>query len=206
MRTFGLLAAAAAAAALAGCATVPAAVTTFAGRACASEPDLAGAVSLTPKKADAPFVVTTKVDAATPCLDRSGQSGPYLVYALPADREGKVVNVGSVVEQARLLPPSVALLDSAGKVTRTFPASDLFFRGPVYSVEFRPRAEDAYVLVTTDTGRVGQSYTAIAIGTQTNSSGYVTWTSGVDQKVARTFSYEGSLQATVYSGASSAKR
>lgn len=34
----------------------------------------------------------------------------------------------------------------------------------------------------------------------------ISWTSGVDQKIARTFSYEGSLQATVYSGASSAKR
>lgn len=210
MRSFAPLAAtvAGAAATLAACATAPpAAVTTFAARTCAAEPDLAGAVSLAPKKADeTTVVVTTKVDGTTPCLTRNGQSGPYLVYALPAEHLGKVVMVGSVLEAARLLPPSVAVLDGAGKVTRTFPATDLFFRGPVYSVEFQPRAEDAYVLVTTDAARVGQSYTTIAIGTQTNSSGYVSWTSGVDQKIARTFSYEGSLQATVYGGASSAKR
>ena len=81
-----------------------------------------------------------------------------------------------------------------------------------HSVGSSPRAEDAYVLVTTDSRRVGQSYEAISIGTQTNtaaagtSGGVISWTYGVDQKVARTFSYEGSLQATVYSGASSAKR
>jgi hypothetical protein len=203
-----------AAAALAGCATAPpAAVTTFAGSACVAEPNLAGAVSLTPKKSDeTAFVVTTKVDGMTPCLSRAGQSGPYVVYALPESREGKVITVGSVLEAARLVPPSVALLDGTGKVTRTFAASDFFFRGPVYSVQFQPRVEDAFVLVTTDAGRVGQRYEAISIGTQTSSSavgttgGYISWTTGVDQKIARTFSYEGSIQATVYGGASSAKK
>jgi hypothetical protein len=198
---------AAAVATLAGCATAPpAAVTVFAGRTCASAPDLAGAVSLTPNKAETAFVVTTRVDGATPCLTREARSGPYVVYALPADREGKVFTIGSVTEEARLVPPSVSLLDRGGKITRTFAPSDLLFRGPVYSVQVQPRPEDAYVLVTTDSERVGQKYQAIAIGTSTAYTGYGgSWTSGVDRKVERTFSYEGSFQVTVYGGASSAK-
>lgn len=207
MRRLSLATALAAAAGVSGCATAPPpAVVTFAGHNCPSEPNLAGAVSLTPKSPETAFVVTTNVDGATPCLARNTQSGPYVIYALPDNRDGKVFTVGSLAEQARLVPPSVMLLDRDGKATRTFAPSDFLFRGPVYSVQFQSRPDDAYVLVATDSGRIGQKYQAIAIGTSTAYLGNGgSWTSGVDTKVERTFSYEGSFQVIVYGGASSAK-
>jgi hypothetical protein len=85
-----------------------------------------------------------------------------------------------------------------GRVSRTFTPSDYFFRGPVYSVLFRPRAGEAYVLVTADAARVGQRYDSISIGT---GSVYFadggSWRYGVDASHSRVFSYEGAVQVII---------
>lgn len=195
-----------AAAGLAGCATTPppAAVTAFARTGCAETPDLSKAISLTPPKPKAVYTVATPVNAQTACLARPGGSRPYLVYALPADPAGKTLMIGGVLEGARILSPETVLLDRQGAVARTFQPGDYFYRGGVYSVEFTPRANEAYALVSVDPARVGKSYDAIAIGTAstgTYAAGvYVNWRSGVDTKTSRTFSYEGSVEATVLDG------
>lgn len=197
-------AALAVAATLAGCATAPPPppVTAFTRSDCALSADLKAAVSLTPPKEKAAYAVVTPVGAATPCLDRDGVRAPYVVYALPAEHADKTITVGSTLEVGRLLAPDVALLGREGQVVRTFAATEYFFRGPVYSVQFRPRPEEAYVLVTADPKRVGQRYDSIAIGTSTTtvSTGYAvaSWTSGVDASHSRTFSYEGAVQVSVY--------
>jgi hypothetical protein len=191
---------------LAGCATTPPpqAVTSFGRRDCAAQPDLSKAISLTPEKAKAAFVVTTPVSAETACLTRGDGAVPYLLYALPTEIEDKILTVGATQEAARLLSPDVSILDKLGRVTRSFAASDYLFRGPVYSVQFRPKPGEAYLLVAADPSRVGKSFDAIQIGTSTTtiSTGYAAanWTSGVDDTISRTFSYEGTVQVTVFDG------
>lgn len=206
------LAALVAAGLLAGCATPapPPPVTTFARANCVAAPDLAAAVSLTPDKEKAAHTVTTPVNADTPCLSHPGGARPFVLYALPADSQDKTLIIGGLLEAARIVPPVVTLLDRQGAVLRTFEASDYFFRGSVYSVQFVPRAGEAYALVTVDTNRVGQRYDSIAIGTSTASTyaagATVSWTSGVDTAQSRVFSYEGSIQAAVFDGDKGKKR
>jgi hypothetical protein len=106
-----------------------------------------------------------------------------------------------VLEPLRIQSPAVALLDREGRVTRTFSAEDYMYRGSVYSVQFRPRETEAYVLVTTDPARVGQRYDSIVVGvmTTTVSTGYGTsqWRSGTEQAQSRVFSWEGTIQVSV---------
>lgn len=200
----GALAALAAAALLAGCATPtpPPALTTFVRTNCVAAPDLAAAVSLTPEKQKATHTVTTPVTTDTACLSRPGGPTPYVLYALPTDIHDKTLIIGGVLEGARIVPPEVTLLGAQGDVLRTFRASDYFFRGPVYSVQFTPRAGEAFALVMVDPKRVGERYDSVAIGTSTTTTYAaglsMNWTSGVDTAESRTFSYEGSVQATVF--------
>jgi hypothetical protein len=197
---------------VASCATPkpPPPVTTFGRANCVAAPALAAAVALTPEKEKAVYAITTPVKADTPCLSRPSGPSPYVLYALPADIHDKTLMIGGVLEGARIVAPEVTLLDRQGGVVRTFQASDYYFRGPVYSVLFTPRAGEAYALVTVDPSRVGQRYDSIAIGTSTNSTyvagATVSWTSGTDSAQSRTFSYEGSIQATVLDGDAGKKR
>jgi len=200
-----LLAALPLAALVGGCATAPPplAVTAYAPRDCAAQPDLSKAINLTPEKEKAEFVVTTPVGAATACLARAGGAvTPYVLYALPAETADKTLTVGATLEAARLLSPEVSILDGRGQVTRGFAATDYLYRGPVYSVQFRPKTGEAYVLVAADPSRVGKSFASVQIGvnTTTISTGYYAsnWRSGVDDTVSRTFSYEGTVQVAVF--------
>ena len=206
-----VLAAAAAPLVAAACATAPPpAVLTYGGAGCTPAPDLGKAISLVPKRPRPAYAVVTALDATAPCLTRAGGPSPYRLYALPGGLETKTLTAGAVLEQARLFAPDIAVLDSQGKVTRTFSTPDYLFRGAVYSVEFRPRPADAYLLVAADPTRVGQRYDSIAIGTSTTSTYAngmaLSWTSGVDAKLSRTFSYAGSVEVTVFDSAATAKR
>lgn len=199
------LAAAAVAGLAAGCATAPAplpAVLEYARQDCHAAPDVSAAISLTPEKETNGHLVTTVVGPQTPCLTRAGGSTPYLVYALPADLDDKTVAVGGVLEAMRILSPDVSVLDASGRVTRTFAPSDYFYRGPVYSVQFRPREGDAFVLVASDPARVGRRYDAINVGTNTTTVytgfGAANFTTGVEASTSRMFSHEGAVQVIVY--------
>jgi len=203
-----LVIAATLAAGLSACATVPPPsppILDYARNDCDVGPVLANAISLTPEKETNGYMVSTPVNAATPCLrsaDPAGRSSPYLVYLLPEDRGDKTLTVGAVLEGARILSPAISLLNDQGQITRTFAPLDYLYRGAVFSVQFRPRDIDAYVLVTADPSRIGQRYDAIAVGTNTTviSTGYLTsnYTTGVEASTSRTFSYEGTVHITVY--------
>lgn len=188
----------------AACATVgapPGPTTQFARSDCAAAPDLTSPISLTPEKERASHVVAAQVARTGACLARDGHAAPYAVFALPADHEDKTIAVGGVLEATRIFAPSVTLLDRTGAVTRSFAREDYYYRGAVYSVQFRPRPDEAYLLVAADPALVGKRYDSVAIGTSTTvvSTGYATatWTSGVDTSLSRTFSYEGAVQVTV---------
>ena len=92
-------------------------------------------------------------------------------------------------------------MDQNGQVVRSFRSDEYMYRGPNYSVLFRPRAPERYVLVTVDPVRVGQTYDSIAIGTHITTTytpyGPVYFTSGSDAAQSRVFSYEGSVQVVI---------
>ena len=214
MRYLSGLVTIAAMAALTSCATMPPpppAVLAFAGGTCVATPDLTQALSLTPEKERALYTVTTQVGSATPCLRRDGRDTAYLVYALPTDMGDKTLTVGGYLEPLRIYSPQVAVLDSQGETSRSFRPHEFLYRGGNYSVLFRPRPEERYILVTTDESRVGQKYDSIVIGVTTTSSGAVagsalaagligggTVSSGTDVGLSRTFSYEGAAQVVVH--------
>jgi hypothetical protein len=199
------LAATACAGLLSACATTvaipPASATLeYAGVACSRSPDLSTAISLTPDKERAVFSVNAPTGSG--CLTRAdGGTTPYLTFALPADHADKTVIVGSILEPLRILSPSVAILDRNGAVTRTFNAEDYMYRGSVFSVQFRPRETEGYVLVTADPVRVGQRYDSIVVGVNTTTvyTGYGTsqWRSGTEMAQSRMFSWEGLVQVSV---------
>ncbi|MGH7027135.1 MalM family protein [Brevundimonas sp.] len=188
----------------AACATAappPPAALAYARQDCSTTPDLSTAVSLTPDKERAVHLVATPVGPDTPCLNRAGTAVPYVVYAVPADFGDKTLNVGSALEQARIFAPSVEILDAQGDVTRRFERREYFYRGPVYSVQFRLRTGEAYLLVTAAPELVGQRYDAIQIGVATTvvSTGLYAAVvqTGTEAKQLRTFSYDGTVRVSI---------
>jgi hypothetical protein len=199
-----ILSAAACAGLTAACATAvpPApAVLDYARQDCDAVPNLTTAISLTPEKESPAHRVSTVVSSQTACLQQDGGTSPYVVYALPADRDDTTLIVGGVLEAFRIFAPTITLLDAQGQVTRAFPAEEFLYRGPVYSVQFRPRETEAYILVKVDRDRVGAGYDAINVGTNTTtiSTGYYAsnWTTGTENHSSRTFSWEGTVLVTV---------
>lgn len=189
---------------VAACATTPPLppVLTYARTDCHATPDLSSAIGLTPTKETNGHSVTTVVGPETDCVVGDRGPTPYVLYALPADNGDKTLAVGGLLEATRILSPEVSILDAQGQVTRTFAPADYYFRGPVYSVQFRPRAGDAFVLVTSDASRVGEQYDAINIGTTTTvvSTGLyaAAITIGQEAQTSRAFSHEGTVQVIVY--------
>lgn len=188
----------------AACATAappPPAALTYARQDCSATPDLSTAVSLTPDKERAVHLVASPIGPDTPCLTRAGVAVPYVLYALPADFGDKTLNVGSSLEQLRIFAPSVEILDAQGDVTRAFERREYYYRGPVYSVQFRPRHGEAYLLVTAAPDLIGQQYDAIQIGVATTvvSTGLYTavMNSGTEAKQLRTFSYDGTVRVAI---------
>jgi hypothetical protein len=201
MRALLLVGAAASLAACASAPPPPPATLTFADRTCADQPDLTTAISLTPPKERPVFLVNAPVTGETPCIKTVRGPSPVVVFALPTDYDDKTIIVGGVLEPLRILSPHVAVLDRDGAVTRTFPADEFLYRGSVYSVQFRPRENEAYLRVSVEPERVGQNYDSIKIGVNYNAItvGYVTSVvgTGVESRTSRAFSYEGSIQVMV---------
>lgn len=197
---------------LGACASLPPpppAVLNMAARTCAPAPDLASAISLTPDKERALHSVTAQIGFATPCVRHDGIDTAYILYALPADLDDKTLTVGGYLEPLRILSPSVEVLNADGGTSRRFRADEYLYRGFNYSVLFRPRPDERFILVTVDPSRVGQRYDSIAIGVSTTASGAPVAglasglvgsgniTTGTDVSLSRTFSYEGAVQAVV---------
>ena len=189
---------------LAGCATapVPPAALSYDGHHCDGTPDLGRAASLAPEDGRAIHTVTTPVDGFAPCLGSGASATPYLLYAIPPI-DVRMIEVGSHLEPARIFSLKVDLLDEGGNRVRSFAPEHYLYRGGILSVQFVPQSGERFILVTADPARIGQTRDAVAISTSTTAvwTGYgaATWTSGVDQNISRTFSYEGSVMAAVYS-------
>jgi hypothetical protein len=188
---------------VAGCVTVAPpepAMLTFDRTDCTAV-DLSKAISLTPAKEQAVHYVSAPVDATSPCATLDAKSSAYALFAIPTDSEDKTLTVGAYLEPLRILSPAVSVLDAEGRETRRFKSDEFMYRGMNYSVLFRPRPNERFVLVSSDPERVGQRYDSISIGTNatTTYTGYGTATirTGVDTAQSRAFSYYGAAQVTV---------
>ena len=193
---------------LAGCTTYepPAlAVTQFSAIDCVSTPDLASAITLVPEKDKQVWIVDHAIDSVSPCLQWADSNGPYALFSLPPDW-GAPIEIGAVLEGARLFSPHVVLLDGQGNELRNFEPEQYNVRshysGRLYSVQFQPRTDERYVLVTSNPARVGQVYDSITTGTASTyiatGFGGSNWVTGVESSIARGFSFEGLVRAQVY--------
>jgi hypothetical protein len=190
---------------LAGCAAgapVPPATLSYTGQNCESAPNLGRAASLTPGERKAYHTVTLPVDGLTPCLRNGAAPTPYILYAIPST-DIRMIEVGSQLEPSRTFSLQVDLLDQDGNRVRSFAPDQYLYRGGFFSIQFVPQGGERFILVTADPARIGQTHDAVAISTSTTTiwTGYgaASWTSGVDQNISRTFSYEGSVVAVVHS-------
>ena len=200
-----LLAIAAVAAALTGCATVEPprpAVLSYDRTDCAASPDLASAASLAPEKNTAVWTKGVLVSATTPCILHSGVRLPYVVFALPPVGQAKLIELGSVLGSASIFAPDIALLDGSGKVTRSFHPDSYMFRTGLYSVQFVPQAEERYALVTSNPALVGHKHDTIVAGVNNTYlyTGYggMNWRSGSEAAMSRAFSFDGAIQAKLF--------
>jgi len=91
----------------------------------------------------------------------------------------------------------VELLDANGRTTRVFGPEDQQIVGASRAVQIRPRDEDAYVLVTANSGLIGSAIERVSLGTQTSytSTGYavVSYSTGADEAGQHAFSYDGNV-------------
>lgn len=192
-------------AALTGCATVEPprpAVLSYDRTDCASSPDLASATSLVPEKNSAIWTKGVLVSASSPCILHNGVRLPYAVFALPPAGQTKLIELGSVLSSVSIFAPDVVLLDEGGKVTRSFHPDSYLFRTGLYSVQFVPRAEERYALVTANPALVGRKHDTIVAGVNSTYiyTGYggMNWRSGSEAAMSRAFSYDGTVQAKLY--------
>ncbi len=189
---------------LVACVTVeppPLPALTYANQACTASPDLSAAISLTPDKERAVHLVMAEVNETAACIMRNGVAVPYVVLALPADHDDKTLIVGSQLDVNRIFAPEVLILDAQGNETRSFGRDEYFYRGTIYSVQFRPRENERFVLVAGAPELVGREYNAIQIGTNTVSTytpyGGASWTSGSEAATRRTFAYNGTVKVQI---------
>lgn len=153
---------------LAGCESGPPklpAVTTFAPTStCSNTPSIATAVSMTPEKPSARLEVILPVSAKSACMQTAaGASTPYAVFALPTTGRVASVSAGAVMEFERVLAPAVFTLDAGNRVVRTFGEKDLQHRGRTVAVLFVPKAEEKFVVVAADAGKVGGAYSLVSV-------------------------------------------
>jgi hypothetical protein len=185
----------------------PAAVVTLSDKTCTKDPVLKDAITLTPTDKKSQYEVSTLVDATKPCLTANNASSHYVVYAIPQNGDNDVITVGGVQEPLRTFAPSVSLLDADGKVTRAFTDDRFAVLGNTLGVQFRPTAQDRYILVYSNPALVGKSVSTVETRINTGSGytaptrysyGYSYQTErGFEGKHDRVYSHEGYVSVIV---------
>lgn len=139
--------------------------------------------------------------ASGACLMEEGVARPYALVPLPAAAEGFAVSIGSTITGVVVLPLRVRVLDAARQVTRDVPPDDFMFRGTRFMTQIRGRAEDRYLLITTEPAWVGRSLQQIRMGVQTNTvvvgAAAFPVNTGVDSATNVTFAHNGTVHVRV---------
>ncbi len=196
---------------LSACATpkppLPPKVNFNAAAGCSSVIDLASAVSLDdePKKnrmmKNRSIVLTKILDDNALCFrNYQGADSPYAVFEIPNNLSGRVVYAGAKIYENRLVAAGISVLDSAGRVIKTFSANDFRKLGTQYGVQFNPSADAAFVMIKANNAAIGTQKgstetvvsKAYRVGVQGFGSGGFD-TVADTQTFARTFAYEGEV-------------
>jgi len=184
----------------------PEAVTDLSGKTCQADISLVDAIALTPKNQKSWQDVFSQVGPETPCVGEGDAAANYVVFALPDFGPNHVITVGGQKQARRTLAPKILLLDWEGTVTREFAADKYDYRGGSYSVQFRPGADDRFILVETDSALVGEIETRFetqllmrqgTVGLPNGGTASYTTYSGKEGAQSRTFSHEGVVTVRV---------
>jgi hypothetical protein len=151
---------------LSGCAgsSGPPPITSLEDRGCAPTPDLSTARPVF-LSADKP--VTVDLDRGAACLALAdGSRGVYAVFALPESATPYLVTVASLPQGETLFSPRATVLDASGAMVQELPRGAFMFHGATLSVAFRTHGQERFVVVTSDSGSVGQQQPQLASGVQ----------------------------------------
>ncbi len=178
------------------CATTPLAPVLASPSGCSSSLDLSDAISLTPEKPKKRFNVEVPIGAGSKCIrSADGSNDYYELFEIPEKTDKKTFTIGSVVEPLRIFPAKVSTLDADGNIMRTIDDSDMHFRSLLYSGQLRARDNEAYILVRSDSSKVGEAYESIS--TSFSPASNYTFSKGADIASTRKYSYEGDLMINV---------
>lgn len=137
----------------------PSAVLSFTSTAgCAEGLAAERAEVVTVKKRQNSGNITTQVSAASACQVEKGVELPYALYRLPRGVDIQSVQAGGVFQINRIFAADVMTLDESLSPVRHFGPDAFFHRGGSWSVFFRPREQERYILVRANPELVGKSY------------------------------------------------
>lgn len=104
--------------------------------------------------------VDAVVDDQSPCFrSEAGAKSSYAVFTIKdVDPLTMTVVVGSRLELGRILAPLVVVLSEEGEFLRSYGADRFLYRGDHLSVSFRPKADDYYIVVKSNSDIVGDGY------------------------------------------------
>ncbi|HOY78384.1 MAG TPA: hypothetical protein PLN33_11295 [Hyphomonadaceae bacterium] len=191
----------------AGCVTsvpAPAAVTSFEPQtACSAQVSLVNVATLTPEKPSGHMEQLASLGPAGPCAQTaSGASVPYAVFSLPTSGKVASISAGAMLEEARLIAPTVFTLSADGRVIRTFSDRELRHRDRTLGVLFIPRTEEKFVAVAVEPGKIGGAFSFVAVDpTTVQTPAGLTTPEQIAQfkaSLARPYSYEGQVYARAY--------
>jgi hypothetical protein len=137
----------------------PSAVLSFTSTAgCAEGLAAERAEVVTVKKRQDSGNITTQVSAASACQVENGVERPFALYRLPRGVDIQSVQAGGVFQVNRVFAADVKTLDENLAPVRDFGPDAFYHRGGSWSVFFRPRDQERYILVRANPELVGKSY------------------------------------------------
>lgn len=199
--------------ALAACASTPEPIPepalTFQGNECSSNVDLGAAILVPEDKKSVKrmmrnrtLILSEMFTEESPCLRlASGNDSPYAVFELPTNITKPVVYAGSKIDSNSMFAAKIVTLDETGNIIRYFERDDYKKFGTQYGVQFRPKAEESYVLIKADADMIGdieetsetrvdaQTVTMVYGAVASSGTNYV----GKQSSFSRTYSYDGEV-------------
>jgi hypothetical protein len=167
---------------------------------CAAAADLRLAVAL-PFDAKDGGTVSAVFDRSMPCVSQAGTPSLYRIYRLPEYAAPYIISIASVPADGRLFAPRVSLLDANGDSVREIARDTTIFRDGDLSVFFRARKGEDYLLIESDSERVGQKSERVqeSTGTTVLAAGpaIVAVHTGNDATTDLVYSHDGSVSITL---------
>jgi len=148
------------------------------------------------------IVLKETMSESTSCLTgEMGFSGPYAIFEVPDMVTGQVITAGSIIDSNSMFAAKIDVLDSEGRIVRSFSRDEYRRLGERYGVQFQPKSDQAFVLIRADKDIIGDLEktieTAVSAQTVTMSTGVYTSSGtnfvGVQEDFSRAYSYDGDV-------------